>query len=117
MHRPLTWDESLINRFDLSDPRYPSYPTTPQFSDLFKVHDLQAAALGRNQSQVPLSIYCHIHFAKPFVITVAIKLSPPIKSALPYLAPFKTETACRRSTLIQLARWHNFTLVAAHQHI
>ncbi len=93
MHTPLTWDESLITRFDLSGPRYTSYPTAPQFSTAFTLEDWQAACARGNQSAVPLSIYCHI----PFCQTVCYycgcnKIITANKNrALPYLAALKTE--------------------------
>ncbi|HMU68029.1 MAG TPA: coproporphyrinogen III oxidase, partial [Cellvibrionaceae bacterium] len=64
MHTPLTWDESLIKRFDLSGPRYTSYPTAPHFSPAFNLEDWRAAALRSDLSQAPLSIYCHIPFCE-----------------------------------------------------
>jgi oxygen-independent coproporphyrinogen III oxidase len=95
MHTPLTWDESLINRFDLSGPRYTSYPTAPQFNDSFSLHEWQAAAMRSNQSQVPLSIYCHIPFCETVCYYCGCNkiVTANKKRALTYLAALKTEIA------------------------
>lgn len=95
MHTPLTWDESLINRFDLSGPRYTSYPTAPQFNEGFSIADWRAAAQRSNQSQVPLSIYCHIPFCENVCYYCGCnKIITANKSrALPYLAALKNEIA------------------------
>lgn len=95
MHTPLTWDESLINRFDLSGPRYTSYPTAPQFNDTFGISQWLAAAERSNQSQVPLSIYCHIPFCETVCYYCGCNkiITANKKRALPYLAALKTEIA------------------------
>lgn len=57
-----TWDQDLIDRYDLSGPRYTSYPTAPQFHNLISEQDIQQALARSDASQRPLSIYCHIPF-------------------------------------------------------
>ncbi|HMW70965.1 MAG TPA: oxygen-independent coproporphyrinogen III oxidase, partial [Cellvibrionaceae bacterium] len=93
MHTPLTWDESLIKRFDLSGPRYTSYPTAPHFSPAFNLEDWRAAALRSDLSQAPLSIYCHIPFCETVCYYCGCNkiITANKKRALPYLAALKTE--------------------------
>lgn len=56
------WDEKLIRRYDLSGPRYTSYPTAIQFDELFTADDCLKAAQQSQASQSPLSLYVHIPF-------------------------------------------------------
>lgn len=58
----LQWDAQLIRQYDLSGPRYTSYPTAPQFSETFSAEDFNAAVERSNASQRPLSLYFHIPF-------------------------------------------------------
>ncbi len=58
----LLWDEDLIRRYDLSGPRYTSYPTAPQFNEQFSFSDWQSAMLRSNTRHNPLSLYFHIPF-------------------------------------------------------
>lgn len=58
----LQWDAQLIRQYDLSGPRYTSYPTAPQFSEAFSAEDFNAAVERSNASQRPLSLYFHIPF-------------------------------------------------------
>lgn len=56
------WDDKLIQKHDLSGPRYTSYPTAPQFSDMISSDTWQRAAHRSNASDRPLSLYFHIPF-------------------------------------------------------
>ncbi|MDO6746226.1 oxygen-independent coproporphyrinogen III oxidase [Gilvimarinus sp. 1_MG-2023] len=58
----LIWDQALIDRYDLSGPRYTSYPTAPQFLDDFAEQEWHAAVARSNSEQKPLSLYFHIPF-------------------------------------------------------
>ncbi len=58
----LVWDRDLIARYDLSGPRYTSYPTAPQFHGEFGVAQLTSAIARSNASGRPLSLYFHIPF-------------------------------------------------------
>lgn len=93
MHTPLLWDEELINRFDLSGPRYTSYPTAPQFSSEFSRRDWLDAASRSNSSQKPLSIYCHIPFCETVCYYCGCNkiITADRKRTLPYLAALKKE--------------------------
>lgn len=60
--QPLRWDSDLLQRYDLTGPRYTSYPTAPQFSENFGRDDLLAAVERSNASKAPLSLYFHLPF-------------------------------------------------------
>lgn len=55
-----TWDESLIHKYNRSGPRYTSYPTALEFSDIPEGEEAQL--LSRQESERPLSLYFHIPF-------------------------------------------------------
>ncbi len=59
---PLEWDSDLIRQYDLTGPRYTSYPTAPQFCESFSEADFNAAVKKSNLSGRPLSLYFHIPF-------------------------------------------------------
>lgn len=54
------WDESLINKYNVSGPRYTSYPTALSLSDGYKQHDLLSALHSSHTRS--LSLYIHIPF-------------------------------------------------------
>ncbi|WP_096084738.1 oxygen-independent coproporphyrinogen III oxidase [Agaribacterium haliotis] len=56
------WDLELIRKYDLTGPRYTSYPTAPQFDGNYSEQDWQQASdsvLNRSQR---ISLYLHIPF-------------------------------------------------------
>ncbi|MDE8603191.1 oxygen-independent coproporphyrinogen III oxidase [Marinomonas sp. RSW2] len=56
----MIWDSSLIGKYDLSGPRYTSYPTAPQFdSTINKIALIDKMLMP---SEKPLSLYFHIPF-------------------------------------------------------
>ena len=56
----MIWDSSLIAKYDLSGPRYTSYPTAPQFdSNISKIALIDKMLMP---SEAPLSLYFHIPF-------------------------------------------------------
>ena len=57
-----SWDQALIERYDLSGPRYTSYPTAPQFHEAFSESDWREAVARSNALGKPLSLYVHIPF-------------------------------------------------------
>lgn len=59
---PLEWNSDLIRQYDLTGPRYTSYPTAPHFSESFAVANFKAAVERSNESGRPLSLYFHIPF-------------------------------------------------------
>ncbi len=58
----LIWNEELIRRYDLSGPRYTSYPTAVQFDGSFGAKDCVSVADQCRGSDAPLSLYVHIPF-------------------------------------------------------
>src|SRR5690625_1525925 len=57
---PLQWDQDLIAQYDLSGPRYTSYPTAPQFRDSFSDQEFQAAVDQGGRSGRSLWLDPHI---------------------------------------------------------
>ncbi|QUX91871.1 oxygen-independent coproporphyrinogen III oxidase [Marinomonas sp. A3A] len=56
----MIWDSSLIAKYDLSGPRYTSYPTAPQFdASISKIALIDKMLMP---SEAPLSLYFHIPF-------------------------------------------------------
>lgn len=56
----MLWDQSLITKYNLSGPRYTSYPTAPQFDNaISKIALIDKMLLPRN---TPISLYFHIPF-------------------------------------------------------
>jgi oxygen-independent coproporphyrinogen-3 oxidase len=64
----LEWNAELLEKYNISGPRYTSYPTALEFSDDYKSQDY-LACLKRLNDDKSLSLYIHIPFAKIFVIT------------------------------------------------
>jgi len=59
----IEFDIELIKRYDVSGPRYTSYPTAVQFTEQFGEADYrQQAENANNQKGKPLSLYFHIPF-------------------------------------------------------
>jgi oxygen-independent coproporphyrinogen-3 oxidase len=54
------FEQSLLNKYDTSGPRYTSYPTALEFNDAFGNEQLQHAA--RSATNEELSLYIHIPF-------------------------------------------------------
>ena len=64
MTNKITFNKDLIRRYDASGPRYTSYPTAVQFSDVFTADDYIECAKQSNGEPIPapLSLYLHIPF-------------------------------------------------------
>ncbi|RWU20832.1 oxygen-independent coproporphyrinogen III oxidase [Pseudomonas alkylphenolica] len=58
----LRWDEDLIRRYDLSGPRYTSYPTAMQLHSEVGSFDLLHALRDSRRAVRPLSVYVHVPF-------------------------------------------------------
>lgn len=58
------FDPALIARYDISGPRYTSYPTAPQFHAGFGEAQLREHARASNEDPIPqpLSLYVHVPF-------------------------------------------------------
>ncbi len=62
METAIVFDPDLIRRYDLSGPRYTSYPTAVQFDQAFSAASYRQHARASNASGRPLSLYFHIPF-------------------------------------------------------
>ena len=62
----IDFDAGLIERFDLSGPRYTSYPPADRFDASFDEAAYRRAVAGRNTGGVrrPLSLYVHLPFCR-----------------------------------------------------
>jgi len=60
----LVLDPALVRKYDLSGPRYTSYPTADRFHDAFGAADYVDALLARREARAsePLSLYVHVPF-------------------------------------------------------
>ena len=58
------FDRELLARYDVSGPRYTSYPTAPHFHDGFDETAFRAIARASNEEPIPapLSLYVHVPF-------------------------------------------------------
>jgi oxygen-independent coproporphyrinogen-3 oxidase len=54
------WDQTLINKYNVSGPRYTSYPTALSLSEGYQQHDLLSAI--ESSASRSLSLYIHIPF-------------------------------------------------------
>lgn len=57
-------DRSLVAKYDVSGPRYTSYPTALQFSDNFGADDYRRLSGDGRNTIAPLSLYVHIPFCE-----------------------------------------------------
>ncbi|MCG5537533.1 oxygen-independent coproporphyrinogen III oxidase [Halorhodospira sp. 9622] len=66
MEQRLDFDRDLLRRYDVSGPRYTSYPTAPQFHEGFDAQAYAAAARATNEADHPnpLSVYVHVPFCR-----------------------------------------------------
>lgn len=89
------WDEHLISRYDLSGPRYTSYPTAPQFHESFGNDALHAAISRSNRRGNPLSLYFHIPFCSRVCYYCACNkiITANRRVAAPYLERMEKEIA------------------------
>ncbi len=91
--------EDLLRRFDVSGPRYTSYPTADRFVESFPVDDyLQALTLrstGGVASATPLSLYVHIPFCESLCYYCACNkiITKHHDRAAPYLSYLAREVA------------------------
>ncbi|MCR6654016.1 MAG: oxygen-independent coproporphyrinogen III oxidase [Cellvibrionaceae bacterium] len=92
-YQTLQWDENLIRRYNLSGPRYTSYPTAPQFQSGFDPEHWQRAVAAGNRSQRPLSLYVHIPFCSTICFYCGCNkiVTANHKRTEPYLAALKRE--------------------------
>jgi oxygen-independent coproporphyrinogen-3 oxidase len=84
---PLAWNPEIIQRYDMSGPRYTSYPTAPQFHSHFTQQDFLAAVTRSNESMAPLSLYVHIPFCESLCYYCGCNkiVTPNKERAQPYI--------------------------------
>ncbi|OSM00476.1 oxygen-independent coproporphyrinogen III oxidase [Magnetofaba australis] len=83
------FDRELIDRYNVSGPRYTSYPTAPHFKEGFTPDDFRAG-VARSQAadpDKPLSLYFHIPFCDTVCYYCACNkvITPVREKAVPYL--------------------------------
>ncbi|WP_444994067.1 oxygen-independent coproporphyrinogen III oxidase [Aliikangiella sp. IMCC44359] len=59
----LEWDKDLLNKYDISGPRYTSYPTALEFSEDYQREDY-ITCLNSVSTDKSLSLYIHIPFCQ-----------------------------------------------------
>jgi oxygen-independent coproporphyrinogen-3 oxidase len=93
MQNEIAWDNELIRRYDLSGPRYTSYPTAMQFSEQFGPQDYSREALNSNAAGKPLSLYFHIPFCASLCYYCGCNkiITQDRAKAQPYLNTLKEE--------------------------
>lgn len=97
----VSWDLDLIRRYDLSGPRYTSYPTAIQFDSGMTAEQLISAGRASADANAPLSLYVHIPFCAHVCYYCACNkvITRNRKKAQPYLDTLYQEMA-------QLSQWY-----------
>ncbi|PSL14844.1 oxygen-independent coproporphyrinogen-3 oxidase [Marinobacterium halophilum] len=97
----VSWDLELIRRYDLSGPRYTSYPTAIQFDSELTADQLINAGRDSADHSAPLSLYVHIPFCAHVCYYCACNkvITRNRKKAQPYLDTLYQEMA-------QLSTWY-----------
>ena len=98
----IKWDIDLIRRYDLSGPRYTSYPTALQFDPELSAESLVETARTTADSNAPLSLYLHIPFCEHVCYYCACNkiITRNRNKAQPYLDTVYKE-------MEQLSRWYS----------
>lgn len=98
----IVWDMDLINRYDLSGPRYTSYPTAVQFDPALSSMELMNQGQATADKRLPLSLYVHIPFCAHVCYYCACNkvITRNRDRAQPYL-----ETVYRE--MEQLSQWYS----------
>lgn len=93
MLNTIQWDLDLIRRYDLSGPRYTSYPTAVQFHDGVGPFDQLHALRDSRKAGRPLSLYIHIPFCASICYYCACNkvITKDRGRSTPYLARLKHE--------------------------
>lgn len=89
------WDEALIKRYDLSGPRYTSYPTAVEFDQNYPVEQMVQAAARSKASNRPLSLYTHLPFCAHLCYYCACNkvITKKRDKAMPYVERVLKEAA------------------------
>lgn len=98
----IKWDLDLIKRYDLSGPRYTSYPTALQFDPELSARDLVDAGMRTTDESAPLSLYFHIPFCAHVCYYCACNkvITRNRKKAQPYLDTVYKEMA-------EVSQWYS----------
>ena len=98
----IQWDIDLIRRYDLSGPRYTSYPTALQFDPQCSAQSLIETARHTADHSAPLSLYVHIPFCAHVCYYCACNkvITRRRDKAQPYLDTLYRE-------MEQLAHWYS----------
>ncbi|MEH6561206.1 MAG: oxygen-independent coproporphyrinogen III oxidase [Marinobacter sp.] len=89
------WDDALIKRYDLSGPRYTSYPTAVEFDQNYPVEQMVQAAARSKASGRPLSLYTHLPFCAHLCYYCACNkvITKKRDKAMPYVERVLKEAA------------------------
>jgi len=89
------WDEALIRRYDLSGPRYTSYPTAVEFTADYGVEQMMEAAARSQANARPLSLYTHLPFCAHLCYYCACNkvITKKYDKAMPYVERVLKEAA------------------------
>lgn len=89
------WDEALIRRYDLSGPRYTSYPTAVEFTQKYGIEDMVKAAGRSKASGGPISLYTHLPFCAHLCYYCACNkvITKKRDKAMPYVERVLKEAA------------------------
>lgn len=89
------WDDALIQRYDLSGPRYTSYPTAVEFDQNYPTLNMAEAAARSKASGRALSLYTHLPFCAHLCYYCACNkvITKKRDKALPYVSRLLKEAA------------------------
>lgn len=107
----IKWDLDLIKRYDLSGPRYTSYPTALQFDPDLSANSLVETGMQTTDTEAPLSLYFHIPFCAHVCYYCACNkvITRNRKKAQPYLDTVYKEMA-------QVSQWYSNDRVVNQLH-
>lgn len=107
----IKWDLDLIRRYDLSGPRYTSYPTAIQFDPELSAQDMVTAGQQTTDQNSPLSLYVHIPFCAHVCYYCACNkvITRNRKKAQPYLDTVYKE-------MEQLSKWYSDDRIVEQLH-
>jgi len=101
MNNALVFDPELLQRYDLSGPRYTSYPTAVQFHEGFDEGAYRTAVAASNNAARPLSLYLHLPFCGTVCYYCACNkiITANRKRAAPYLNDLHREIELQAAVL------------------